>query len=179
MESVPKFNAADWIVINTRGGPVLSAEASSAVASFTLMWNLFEEVACNNKASVSAFEQFISIVVSNPINPEIIAELQSCLSFWKFRYRTPEGFDDRFLGLYFRKGDKQALVEAVLEERVSDLSQEILALVIIIYRLRNNLFHGLKSIGMLNDQIHNLNNASNCMGWLLKISPHHLVINLR
>ena len=52
----------------------------------------------------------------------------------------------------------------------------MLALMIIVYRLRNNLFHGIKSVHMLNDQVQNLDNASHCLAAILESTRSHLVV---
>ena len=39
---------------------------------------------------------------------------------------------------------------------------------IIVYRLRNNLFHGLKSIPTLNDQVANLNMACRALASIVQ-----------
>jgi hypothetical protein len=41
---------------------------------------------------------------------------------------------------------------------------------IIVYRLRNNLFHGLKSISTLNDQVTNLDMACRALAAIVKAS---------
>jgi hypothetical protein len=46
---------------------------------------------------------------------------------------------------------------------------------IIVYRLRNNLFHGLKSIDMLNEQVDNLNMAAKCLAAILESLPSRWV----
>jgi hypothetical protein len=48
---------------------------------------------------------------------------------------------------------------------------------IIIYRLRNNLFHGLKQIDSLNEQIPNLTIASQALAAIVQIShPPPIII---
>ena len=66
-------------------------------------------------------------------------------------------------------------MEEVLLGQRQNLSDKVLALMLIVYRLRNNLFHGLKTLEMLNDQVHNLNTASRCLGVLMMLSRSHLV----
>jgi len=46
----------------------------------------------------------------------------------------------------------------------------VLASLIIVYRLRNNLFHGLKEIGALNEQVQNLDVACRVLAIVLLLA---------
>lgn len=175
MPTTVEFSAAAWIAQNTEGGTHLSNEAQQAVASFTTMWNFFESTLCNNRASITAFERAIEQYHPNQVTESTAEALKACLSFWRFRYRTSNGFSSRFDGLYFRPNDRRLDVEQVLTERTHDPKAEMLAVMIIVYRLRNNLFHGLKTIAMLNDQVENLTNASRCLAAIMEAIPSRFV----
>ena len=140
-----------------------------------MMWNLFEGDVCANSASVREFERLAAGVDGDSLPPDITQALEECVAFWMFRYRTPDGFSDRFFGLNFRTNDKRDHVEEVLLGERAAINDKILALAVIVYRLRNNLFHGLKTLDMLNSQVSNLNTASKCLCTLLTLSRSHLV----
>lgn len=161
MNAAVKFDASEWIIDYI--GVHLDDDTKSTVQNFTMMWNIFEEFLCKNSANVPEFVKVAEKFDPEKVSPETLQKLQDCLLFWGFRYRTPDGFSDRFLSLDFRRNDRQDLVEAVLLGREVDPKQKFLALMIIVYRLRNNLFHGKKSIHMLNFQAENLNVASICL----------------
>lgn len=179
MPPVNDFNATEWIAQNTLGGTELSAEARNAVSSFTTMWNFFESTLCENSASVAAFERAIERFEPDRTHPPTMEALDECLAFWAFRYRTPEGFGHRFEDLYFRQNDRRAHVESVLEGHLTEPKDKLLALMIIVYRLRNNLFHGLKTLEMLNDQVLNLVTASRCLAAVMEAIPSRFVSNRR
>lgn len=171
------FDAKHWITENMLGGTELRPEATSAVANFTMMWNLFEGVVCRNHANVKEFERLAACLADAPVDEGDLRSLDDCLAFWSFRYRNPEGFSSRFDGLHFRPNDRREVVEDVLLSNRGDLKGKLLSLMVIVYRLRNNLFHGLKTIDMLNDQVQNLNTASQCLGTLLRATRTHLVLD--
>ena len=50
---------------------------------------------------------------------------------------------------------------------------------IIIYRLWNILFHGLKTLEMLNDQVQNLANATRCLAAILEAIPTRWIARQR
>ena len=169
------FNATEWIAQNTRGGTELSPEALEAVASFTTMWNFFESTLCENRASAAAFARVCERFEPERLPRSTVDALDECLAFWQFRYRTPHGFGHRFEGLYFRHSDRRTHVETALEGKATSPQDKLLALMIIVYRLRNNLFHGLKTLEMLNDQVQNLATASRCLAAVLEAIPSGFV----
>lgn len=169
------FNATEWIAANTIGGTRLTDEANDSVASFTTMWNFFESTLCDNHASIGAFQRAIQKYQSARASQAAKQTLQECLSFWQFRYKTPDGFNDYFDSLYFRQNDKRDHVEDVLIGLLTTDEEKLLALMIITYRLRNNLFHGLKTLDMLNYQVQNLNTASRCLAAILELIPTRFV----
>ncbi|WP_156480651.1 hypothetical protein [Thauera humireducens] len=171
------FDATLWITENMCGGTRLRPETSTAVANFTLMWNLFEDVVCGNHANVRTFEMLAARLAEAPIAEDNLAVLCDCLAFWTFRYREPEGFSARFADLRFRANDQREVVEGVLLGTHGGLNEKLLSLMVIVYRLRNNLFHGLKTIDMLNKQVQNLDTASRCLGALVRATRSHLILN--
>lgn len=175
MSAVKAFSATEWISQNTRGGTEISVAAQNAVGSFTTMWNFFESTLCDNRASIAAFDRACERLDVNHVLQETIQALDECLVFWQFRYRTLDGFGHRFDGLYFRPADRRTHVESVLKGNAVERRDKLLALMIIIYRLRNNLFHGLKTLEMLNDQVQNLETASKCLAAIMEAIPSDFV----
>ena len=179
MPTASAFNATEWIAQNALGGTELSGEAREAIASFTTMWNFFESTLCENRASVAAFERACKRFEPDQAPPATIQALNECWAFRKSRYCTPDGFGHRFEGLHFRPNDRQAHVESVLAGNTTNPKHKLLALMIIVYRLRNNLFHGLKTLEVLNDQVQNLATASRCLAALLEAIPSRFVLDRR
>ena len=175
MLTLNTFRATESIAQNTRGGTELLSDAQDAIASFTTMWNFFESTLCANHASVTAFERVCERFQTDQVLPATMETLDECLAFWRRRYITVEGFTHRFEGLHFRLRDRKEHVEAVLQGVVAEPTAKLLTLMIITYRLRNNLFHGLKTIDMLNDQVQNLDNASRCLAAVLEAIPSRFV----
>jgi hypothetical protein len=129
--------------------------------------NLFEGALCNNHAGTQAFEN-LAIEIAQRARHSV--EIGDCVRFWSDRYLTDTGFNDLFQSLNFRPRDFREHVEAVLRREKNDLRSQLLAVMIIIYRLRNNLLHGLKTIDTLNDQVSNLNMACRALAAIMKAS---------
>lgn len=71
-------------------------------------------------------------------------EYQDALAYFRNRYYQGGEFTYHFDQLLFRPRDRRPLVEAVLSDKDNDPVNVVAALLLIIYRLRNNLFHGAK-----------------------------------
>lgn len=177
--AITAFDATAWLARYTRGGTRLSQEAQEAVSAFTTMWNFFESTLCDNRASMAAFDRILEGFRPEATEASTMRALDDCLAFWRFRYKTPTGFDEHFAGLHFRNGDRRDHVERVLCDALNDPTAKMLALMIIVYRLRNNLFHGLKSIEMLNDRVQNLGTASRCLAAILEAIPTRFIARER
>jgi hypothetical protein len=65
-----------------------------------------------------------------------------------------------FGGLHLRRNDKSALVRAVLNKENTNPADSVAALLIVVLRLRNNLFHGVKWAYEIREQLGNFTNAN-------------------
>jgi hypothetical protein len=164
MNNMAIFDAKSWIMGTCPGADILRSETLDVVSNFTLIWNLFEGTLCNNGAKVSAFENIAKSVARRGA-PDVVME---GVQFWDDRYFTGIEFNELFTDLNFRAVDRQDLVEKVLSGVQNDPHSQALAVMIIIYRLRNNLFHGLKSIPTLNDQVVNLDMACRALAAIVE-----------
>jgi hypothetical protein len=167
------FNAKHWININCFGGDTLAPETVDVISNFTLMWNFFEGVVCDNYANIRCLER-LSEKISQ--GGSLSVDIEDAVRFWAARYLTGAEFNHLFQGLRFRPNDCRGHVEAVLRKEKTDPRSKLLAAMIIIYRLRNNLFHGLKTIDTLNDQIPNLTMACRSLAAIVQASQAPIMI---
>jgi len=89
------------------------------------------------------------------------------LAYFRARYYRHGGLDPRFDGLMFRKPDRKKWVGDVIRGAKDDPRDRLLCLLVIVWRLRNNLFHGEKWDGQLQDQRENFINANSVLMRLL------------
>jgi len=146
------------------GGVHLQDETIQVVSSFALMWNIFENGLCANSASIPKLDNISSQI---QFTPELFKQIERSLHYFKCRYVTSSGFSDYFQGLNLRVSDNKPHVETVLLGTDISDKGKLFALLIIIYRFRKNLFHGLKQIGSLNEQVENLDNANHILAAVL------------
>lgn len=172
VQSNTLFDARNWIATNCVGASQLHAETVGVVLNFTLMWGLFEGIEFENRAKPQKFESVAQRIAQR--SPDIVG-IKAAIEFWRKRYWTGSKFRELFDGLAFQDRDGRDKVEAVLRGENADSASQLLAAIIIVYRLRNNLFHGIKTIDMLNDQEPNLNTACQALACMLEASGNGLV----
>lgn len=123
------------------------------IRNFLLFWNIFESKVCRNHAHVESIcNRVDELVNKRNFNFEDYKEFYD---YFKARYVESGKVNHRFYHLSFRRPDKEDLVKRVLESDNCNEREVIKALLIIVYRFRNNLFHGKKRIETLDTQIDN------------------------
>ncbi|MEF8718057.1 MAG: hypothetical protein V5B44_10130 [Candidatus Accumulibacter necessarius] len=167
------FDAQAWARVSLREAPQLQPATLEVVSGFTFLWNFFEGVTCNGSVSVQKLGQVAERMASSPALAN--DSVEHCLSFYRFRYLNGDQLQERFYGLNFRTNDRHELVEAVLRGTESGLNTKLHALLIIAYRIRNNMFHGLKSVHIWDDQAQNISEATRILSIALEALNTYIV----
>jgi hypothetical protein len=142
----------NWI--NQRFGVALNEGSLNEIKDFSLIWNVFENTVCNNNFRIDRVETWIAARGFN------LTSFTSHLQYFQNRYISNGQPNQRFSALHFRPNDRADFVLRVLLSELTSTNETLLALVIIIYRFRNNLFHGLKDIRVIDEQRTNFENAN-------------------
>jgi hypothetical protein len=131
-----------WLEANVPGFSELPEEERRAISHFALLWSLFEARALQTSASAS---KILSVVhewaAQGRLKSEAFAE---SLRYYRQRYFTNGQPTEYFAGLNLRKTDNPTLVQEVLTGTNNNPADAVAGLLIVVYRLRNNLFHGVK-----------------------------------
>ena len=155
------MNPIAWLCAKAPGFAALTQEERDAIMHFALLWSLFEADVLGARACARSIAE-----VSKRWETEgrLKAEsFSSCLSYFRRRYFENNEFTDHFAGLHFRRNDNQHLVESVLKGENKNVGDIAAALLIIVYRLRNNLFHGVKWAYGIQGQLSNFTNANSLL----------------
>ena len=167
------FDAQAWARASLREAPQLQPATLEVVSGFIFLWSFFEGVTCNGSVSVPRLGQVADLMARSPVLAN--DSVEHCLSFYRFRYLNGDQMQERFYGLNFRQNDRQELVEAVLRGTESGLNSKLHALLIIAYRIRNNMFHGLKSVHVWDDQAQNISEATRILSIALEAANTYIV----
>lgn len=118
----------------------IDTEEYVEVRNFLILWNIFEAkwFKCNfgrNKSNIQNIHLASDIV-------------NQTLQYLQRRYITNGSINERFMKLRLGNNDMTS-VQCVLLGRSNNSCDIIKAIIMIIYRYRNNLFHGEKDIASL------------------------------
>lgn len=147
--------------LNNKFGTSYTEGDLEEIKNFTLLWNIYENLIFNNSFSIRQLNNEIN---NRNLNFQPFVEI---FAYFQSRYSENGVINNRFQYLHFRNGDRETFVRNVLLNQIQDNNSKILAIGIIVYRFRNNLFHGLKEINRLHDQVENFTYANRYLRLLI------------
>lgn len=154
-------NVIQWInekVIN-EGTSKIDANDIDEVRDFALLWNLFEDLLCNNNANIPK----IDTLIDGHIGKFNESDYQDTFEYFYNRYKSSE---ERFNALRLRATQKN-LVKKVLNDEFTDENNKLKFIMAIIYRFRNNLFHGEKDMRYIRLQKENFNQTNDFLMYFI------------
>lgn len=158
----------DWLKAKVHGFNRLSNDELNAISDFSLLWSLFEARILDARGSADAICRVVDswqkagTLDATLVDPE--------LAYLRRRYFAHGDFTEHFKNLHLRRNDQNALVRAVIEGSKNIPRDRVVAALIIVFRYRNNLFHGVKWQYQLADQLANFT-AANAV--LMKVLERH------
>ena len=159
-------NTTRWI--NEKFSVSLTDKDYNRLTEFLLLWNLFEDRLFGNNFKIDRAEQYID----DYIGEFDLTECDKVFMYFKNRYTNVNlGIITYpiFERLNFRLNDREDFVKDVLVADSPSLRDKILASIIIIFRYRNNLFHGLKDVTQINYQQSNFITANRMLKMFIEI----------
>jgi hypothetical protein len=154
-------NQIDWLDRYAPGLQALTPEEREAITHFSFLWTMFEGRVLSTRASanaiVKASQQWASngLLTADKFGQEI--------AYFRDRYVEDGKFTYHFNHLHLRRNDAPALVKKVLAGKASEPEEIAAAVLIIVYRFRNNLFHGVKWSYELQGQFENFTHANTAL----------------
>ena len=132
----------EWLRRYAPGFGQIGTEELDAIMHFPFLWSLFEFKALCTHASAQAIVDCAKKFEDNDLLDGRLFEHE--FFYFKRRFINEDGsITSRFESLHFRKKDRQDLVRDALNGKGGEL-EIVAALLIIVFRLRNNFFHGSK-----------------------------------
>lgn len=152
--------AHQWLMANAYGYADLTPPEVAAINEFCLLWSFFEEWVLENDANIPAIKRKTDEAKRRTGEIDL-THFEAPIAFFKDRYFEGGRPTQYFDGLRFQgKNGGRAEVEAVLTEKERGTGEVLTVLLIIVYRLRNNLLHGEKWSYRFKDQFGNFTNAN-------------------
>jgi len=168
---ITEFDETAWLTGFLSGGGNLQAQGMDRVRNFVFLWNIFEDVAMSKKAEIVKLAALADQI--NGYFPYDAADFTEYVDYFSNRYFNANGDKTYSIeGLKFRgtANDQAAksLVEAVLTQQEQNPVEIMKALLFIVYRFRNNLFHGEKQLVNIDGQVDNFIVANNILRMVLE-----------
>lgn len=145
---------------------VIDNEQKNEMLNFTLLWSLFESKFFKNSASAGKIEKLCMRIKTDLI----IDDFKVFLDYFKDRYVDNNSLNKTFNKLSFRNNDKEVMVRNVLLDQEVNIVKSVASLLIIVYRIRNNFFHGKKWEYEIQGQYDNFKIANNILKKILEVT---------
>ena len=151
----------DWLQEYAPGFQALSEAERRAIAEFLFLWSLFEAKVLNEHGSASVIVASSARWAGNGLLT--VETFGQELAYFRNRYVADGQFSHHFDHLQLRRNDMEGLVRRVLNGEDGSLANIAATVLIIVYRFRNNLFHGLKWSYELQGQLENFMHANKAL----------------
>lgn len=176
---IEPFDELNWTRTFFDNAVDLNVEGIDRVRNFVFLWNIFETFACNKNANLNSIRNIVEEI--NNRDAITLEPFADYVNYFSNRYYNPNG-DSRYSidGLLFRKNNNDQVAKneviAVLTRQQVEPKEVLKALLFILYRFRNNLFHGEKEIVRLNEQIDNFICANHILSNVLTIMKRNQLV---
>ncbi len=160
----------EWLEARLPGYSGLPGPDRGAILDFTFLWSLFEARIMNSSGSAVAIR---NKVFEWEANKSLCSGLyDEDLVYFQDRYSEGGELSGHFEFLKLRPSDYPDVVKTVILGTNRNRRDRQLALLMIVWRLRNNLFHGEKWEYEIRDQLENFTHANNVLKHLLEQHGH-------
>ncbi|MBB4283932.1 hypothetical protein GGE43_004721 [Agrobacterium tumefaciens] len=155
-----------WLLAKAPGFHALPEADRGAIFNFTFLWSLFEAQVMGNFARAD----LICAKVDEWRDSGTLDADQygTELAYFQQRYYVNGGFTHHFPHLHLRPADQPGIVQSVLDGSNTDPRDRLLTVMMIVWRFRNNLFHGEKWAYQLEGQLSNFTHANAALMRLLE-----------
>ena len=147
-----------WLKKYALGYRQLRLEERLAITNFLFLWRLFEAKVLKRRAD----SRFIVNTTERWARNGLLTKksFESQIEYFRRRYYVDGKFTYDFEQLHLLRSGPPELVKEVLRNEDANAERVATAILTIIFRIRNNLFHGEKWFYELRGQLDNFNHAN-------------------
>lgn len=153
--------------LNALGGEQPEMETLVMAGCFILCWGKFESICLPTIGQArpdqdpARYQDSIGHFCAESIQDDTdFTRFEPSFEHFRRRYRGPIKFTDHFTFLIGNDARAGNVIDDILEREPNSTREKVEALLLIAYRLRGNLVHGLKWTSGLQDQVDNFTHAS-------------------
>jgi hypothetical protein len=159
-----------WLEAHAPSFRDLPDQDRRAIFDFSLLWSLFEAQIMGYSAGPASIRKRVEAWASDGTLDAGVYDAE--LAYFRNRYFADGVLTYHFPHLQLRHADHPDLVQAVIEGANDNPRDKVLCLLMIVWRLRNNLFHGAKWAYQLRDQRENFMQANSVLMRMLERHGH-------
>lgn len=148
----------NWLKSNVLGFTELSGPERDAILHFVFLWSLFEAEALDRRGDVNRLVWVAQRWADAGLLTDETFELP--LAYFRERYCPGGVLSGHFRHLNLRVPSECHRVKTVLCGDAVEPAERAAAILVVVYRYRNNLFHGEKWKYQLGDQLENFTHAN-------------------
>lgn len=161
------ISPTEWLNSNVPGFSDLEDKERCAIADFLLLWSLFESKFLDTNGNSKRIRD--AVEAWNKAGKLDVGTFDQELAYFRDRYYKDGNLSNHFEQLRLRNSDFKPMVQAVIDGSNDDPQACLASMLIIVYRYRNNLFHGEKWNYLLKGQFNNFTTANNLMMKLMTL----------
>lgn len=159
---------------NNRYYPAIDETKLTSIFYFSLVWNIFEKECCDKYAEIGFHPRCLSKLLSDKVN---MALVDTVFMYFKNRYVVNAKINSIFNGFQFGRENNDGQVykdftRKVLINHNPSNQEKLQALLYIAFRLRNNLFHGIKEVEKLYEQNENFKQINSLLMAIIEQKSH-------
>ena len=148
-----KSKGIDWLENKVPGFAKLSTEEKVEIQDFAMLWSFFESRKLKMNASIPEIRNYVKKLSQSGVFENF--NFTSCLNHFKSRYFLDGQYTRHYFDLRLEKSGSPDEVEQMLVNLEASQETKLIACLAIIFRYRNNLFHGEKWQYYIQDQFKN------------------------
>lgn len=157
------MTVTEYLVRHNPGFADLSEAELRGIADFTLLWSAFENQVCGTRASPATL---LAIPGRLALREQLhLAPFAEALAYFRDRYWQNGEVTYHFHRLHPDEDGRRyiPLLRAVVMGGETDTAKVLQGILLIVYRYRNNLFHGSKWDDGIAGQLDNFRHACNVL----------------
>lgn len=156
----------DWLSEKAPLFGELSEREKMAIMDFALLWSFFESRCLGNNANIQKIRDYVQQLPEAAVNDH---EVDQISAYFRARYTENGEYSYKHHHLYLEKsGNPQEVASMLLEG--AGRRETLVGCLAILYRYRNNLFHGAKWEYEIQEQQENFEHATSLLRRLM--DPH-------
>ena len=163
-----KLDGIHWLEQQEPGFGNLQDAEKSEILDFCMLWSYFEGHFLNEAATDNSIRRFVTKFERDDGFDNL--KLDEFVEYFRNRYVLDGNFTDSYQGLHLERSPNFPEVNQMLLELNSTAIQMLTGCLLIIYRFRNNLFHGGKWQYNFHRQLNNFTCANRLLMKLIELS---------